>query len=189
MMRAGRRSGVISSLTAGGNGRDGNIADLIVIGFPDEAAGAQAAEQARRLAKDRIIEPDAIATVVRDKEGGFQVTTSHHEVGEGTAWGTYWGFLFDVIFFVPVLGMAAGARLGAIMQKVERSGVDKAFQDQARDMLQPGTSALFFLVEKSTPDRALEALRRFGGTVVRASLSREAEMEIQEALHGSPIAA
>ncbi|HET9600561.1 MAG TPA: DUF1269 domain-containing protein, partial [Acidimicrobiales bacterium] len=53
-----------------------------------------------------------------------------------------------------------------------------------RDMLQPGTSALFMVVEKATPDKAVEAMSRYGGTVLRSSLSNDAQCELQEALHG-----
>jgi uncharacterized membrane protein len=35
-----------------------------------------------------------------------------------------------------------------------------------------------------TPDKATEAMSRFAGTVLRTSLSKEAEQELQEALHG-----
>jgi uncharacterized membrane protein len=47
------------------------MADLIAIGYPDEATAEAAAEEARRLARDLIIEPDAIAVIVRDKEGKY----------------------------------------------------------------------------------------------------------------------
>jgi uncharacterized membrane protein len=51
-------------------------------------------------------------------------------------------------------------------------------------MLQPGTSALFMVVEKVTPDKAVEALSKYGGTVLKSSLSNEAQQELQDALHG-----
>ena len=51
-------------------------------------------------------------------------------------------------------------------------------------MIKPGTSALFLMVEKVTPDKAVEALSKYGGTVLKTSLSREGEKELQEALHG-----
>ena len=56
-------------------------------------------------------------------------------------------------------------------------------------MLQPGTSALFLVVEKVTPDKAVEAMSQFGGTVLKSSLSKEGEAELQEALHGGDQAA
>jgi uncharacterized membrane protein len=101
----------------------------------------------------------------------------------------FWGFLFGLLFFVPVFGMAVGAGLGALMGKVEKSGVDKEFQNQVRDLLQPGTSALFLVVEKLTPDKAVEGLRQYGGTVLKSSLTKKAEAELQSELHGAAVKA
>ena len=160
------------------------MSDLIAIGYPDEATADEAAAEARQLAKDLIIEPDAIAVIVRDTEGKYHTHTSHHMVGGGATWGMFWGVLFGLLFFVPVLGMAVGAGLGAIMGKISKSGVDKAFQDQVRGMLQPGTSALFLMVEKVTPDKAIDAMSKYGGTVLKTSLTKEGEADLQNALHG-----
>src|SRR5213078_3517524 len=122
------------------------MADLIAIGYPDQATADAAAEEARRLARDLIIQPDAIAVIVRDEEGGYHVHTNHHLVGGGATWGMFWGLLFGLLFFIPVFGMAIGAGMGALMGKLTKSGIDKNFQDQVREMLQPGTSALFLVV-------------------------------------------
>ena len=40
------------------------------------------------------------------------------------------------------------------------------------------------MVEAVTPDKAVEALSKFGGTVLKSSLPKETEEELQEALHG-----
>jgi uncharacterized membrane protein len=158
--------------------------DLIAIGYPDETTAALAAGEARRLAEDLIIQPDAIAVIVRDKEGKYQVTTNHHMVGAGATYGMFWGMLFGVLFFVPVFGMAVGAGLGALMGKIEKTGINKEFQEQVRDLVQPGTSALFLVVEKVTPDKAVAGLSKYGGTVLKSSLSEQAEKELQKELHG-----
>lgn len=160
------------------------MATLVAIGYPDEITATAAEQEAEQLARDLIIEPDAIAVIRRDKEGKFHVTTSHHAVGVGATWGMFWGLLFGLLFFIPVFGMAVGAGLGALMGKVEKTGIDAEFQRQVRDMLTPGTSALFLVVERATPDKAVEALSKFGGTVLKSSLSKDAEKELQEALHG-----
>ena len=165
------------------------MADLIAIGYPDEGTAEMAADEARRLARDLIIEPDAIAVIVRDKEGKFHVHTSHHPVGTGATWGMFWGLLFGLLFFIPVFGMAVGAGMGALFGKLAKSSIDKQFQDQVRDMLKPGTSALFLMLEKVTPDKAVEAMSKYGGTVLKTSLSKDDERELQEALHGGGEAA
>jgi len=159
------------------------MATLIAIGYPDETTATAAADEAERLAGDLIIQPDAIAVIRRDREGKYHVTTNHHAVGAGATWGMFWGLLFGLLFFVPFLGMAVGAGMGALMGKMTKGAIDKEFQSQVRDMLQPGTSALFLIVEHATPDKAVEGLSKFGGTVLKSSLPKETERQLQEALH------
>src|SRR5438477_10685929 len=97
----------------------------------------------------------------------------------------WWGLIFGLLFFVPVFGMAIGAGLGALFGKLEKSGIDKEFQQQVRDMLKPGTSALFLVLEKVTPDKAVAAMSKYGGTGLKSSLSGGTEQKPQEALHGA----
>jgi uncharacterized membrane protein len=162
------------------------MSDLIAIGYDDETTAIEAMNEAEHLAQELIIQPDAIAAIIRNKDGKYKVMTTHHMVGAGATWGMFWGMLFGLLFFVPVLGMAVGAGFGALFAKLEKSGLDKQFQQQVRDMLQPGHSALFLVVEKVTPDKAVEALSKYGGTVLKSSLSKETEAELQDALHGTP---
>lgn len=161
------------------------MATLIAIGYDNEGTAAEAAEEVKRLSRDLIIEPDAIAVISRDSQGEYHVTTNHHPVGTGATWGMFWGLLFGILFFVPVFGMAVGAGLGALLGKIEKSSVNKEFAQQVREMVKPGTSALFLVVERATPDKAVSALSKFGGTVLKSSLSQEQEHELQEALHGA----
>ena len=161
------------------------MATLIAIGYPDEATATAAADEARLVAQDLIIQPDAIAVIDRDTDGSYHVHTNHHAVGGGATWGMFWGFLFGLLFFIPVFGMAIGAGMGALMGKFAKTSIDKQFQEQVRGMLQPGTSALFLMVEKVTPDKAVEAMSKYGGTVLKTSLSKQDEQDLQEALHGT----
>jgi uncharacterized membrane protein len=162
---------------------------LVAIGYPDETTATAASLEAQQLSKDLIIQPDAIAVIIRDREGKFHVTTNHHAVGGGATWGMFWGLLFGLLFFIPFLGMAVGAGLGALMGRVTKGAIDKQFQAQVRDLLEPGTSALFLVVEQVTTDKAVDALAQYGGTVLKTSLSKEAEAELQNALHGEDAAA
>jgi uncharacterized membrane protein len=164
------------------------MAELIAIGYPDMTTADAAAGEARRLAQDLIIQPDAIAVIVREEDGSYHVHTSHHLVGGGATWGMFWGFLFGLLFFIPVLGMAIGAGMGALMGKFTKSSIDKQFQEQVRGMIKPGNSALFLMLEKVTPDKAVEAMSKYGGTVLKTSLSKETEKELQDALHGDETA-
>jgi uncharacterized membrane protein len=168
--------------------KEQRMSDLIAIGYPDETTAIEAEQEAQHLAEELIIQPDAIAAIVRTKDGKYKVTTNHHAVGAGATWGMFWGFFFGLLFFVPVLGMAMGAGMGALFGKLEKSGINKEFQEQVRGMLKPGTSALFLVVEKVTPDKAVAALSKYGGTVLKSSLSEDTEQKLQAALHGAETA-
>jgi uncharacterized membrane protein len=161
------------------------VADLIAIGYSDEDTAEQAAEEVYRLAHDLVIEPEAVAVIKRDRNGKYKVTTNHHPVAEGVTWGMFWGALFGLLFFIPVFGLAVGGVLGALLGTIDKIGIDETFQQEVRDMLQPGTSALFLVVNKVTPDKAVAALSRYGGRVLKTSLSEDAEHKLQEALAGA----
>ena len=158
--------------------------DLIAIGYPDTTTAVKAMDEVGHLAQDLVIQPDAVAAVIRNDDGKFRTITNQHEVGAGATWGMFWGMLFGLLFFVPILGMAMGAAFGALGGKLAKSSISKEFQEQVRDQMQPGTSALFMIVEQMTTDKALAGLSQFGGTVLKTSLSDEDQAEIQEALHG-----
>lgn len=80
-----------------------------------------------------------------------------------------------------MLGLAIGAGMGALTGKLTKTSIDKQFQDQGRDMVQPGTSCLFLMMEKVTPDKVVKAMSKYRGTVLKPSLSKQEEQELQEA--------
>jgi len=90
--------------------------------------------------------------------------------------------LFGLLFFIPFAGLALGAGMGALFGHLGQKGIDKQFQQQVRDYLKPGTSALFLVIEKVTPDKATAALQQYGGTVIKTSLSDEDTKRLQDAL-------
>jgi uncharacterized membrane protein len=161
--------------------------DLIAIGYDDTTTAIEAMDEVERLAADLLIQPDAVAAIVRNQEGKFRTVTNQHHVGGGATWGMFWGFFFGLLFFVPIFGLAIGAAFGALGGKIAKSTIDKEFQDQVRAQVQPGTSALFLIVEQMTTDKALDGLSKYGGTVLKTSLSKEDEAELQEALHGPAV--
>jgi uncharacterized membrane protein len=71
---------------------------------------------------------------------------------------------------------------GALGGKFSDYGIDDRFMKNLGAEFQPGGSAVFVLVNKATPDRVLEEVGKFGGQVLRTSLSRQAEADLQAAL-------
>jgi uncharacterized membrane protein len=166
------------------------MAELLAIGYDDEATALQAMAEVQNLREELILETDAVAAIQRHPDGKYQVTTNHGpSTGGGATWGMFWGLLFGLLFFIPVFGMAVGAGLGALFGHLEKGTIDKEFQEQVRDMVKPGTSALFLVIEKATPDKAVAAMQKFGGTVLKTSLSEADTKKLQDALHGDTAAA
>ena len=159
------------------------MATLVAIGYPDETTADEARKTVQRLEADLIIQADQVAAISRDQAGKFHTTTSHNASAAGGAvWGGFWGLLFGLLFFIPFAGGAIGAGFGALFGHLGKNAIDQTFQQQVRDYVQPGTSALFMIIEKATPDKAIAALEQYGGTVIRTSLSDEDTAKLQDAL-------
>ena len=160
------------------------MATLVAIGYPDEGTATEALETVQKLESELIIQADQVAAISRDQEGKLHVHSGHGAGATtgGAAIGGLWGFLFGLLFFIPFAGLAIGAGMGALFGHFGEKGIDKAFQEQVRAYLKPGTSALFMVIEQATPDKAIAALEQYGGTVIRTSLSDEDTKKLQEAL-------
>ncbi|MGO9905741.1 MAG: DUF1269 domain-containing protein [Solirubrobacteraceae bacterium] len=167
------------------------MATLVAIGYPDQGTAEQAMQTVEQLEGELIIQADQVAAISRDPEGKYHVHTQHGgaSAGGGAVWGGFWGLLFGLLFFIPFAGLALGAGMGALFGHMGEKGIDKAFQQQVRDYLKPGTSALFMVIEQATPDKAIAALQEYGGTVIKTSLSDEDTKKLQDALQpAAPVA-
>jgi uncharacterized membrane protein len=167
------------------------VADLIVIGYPDETTADAALEEVERLQQDLVLEVEGAGAVVRHADGKVKVHApgaGSGMVGGGALWGGLWGGLFGLIFLVPFFGAIVGGAFGALFAAMDRSGIDREFREKVQQQVAPGTSALVLVVDTVTPDQALEALSAYRGTVIRTSLSEDAEKHLQEALAGQVVA-
>jgi uncharacterized membrane protein len=162
------------------------MATLVAIGYPDETTAVEAQRTVESLQQELIIQADQVAAIERDADGKYHVHTTHGgaSAGGGAVWGGFWGLLFGLLFFIPVFGFIVGAGAGALAGHFGEKGIDKAFQQQVRDYMKPGTSALFMVIEQATPDKAIAALQQYGGTVIKTSLSDEDTKKLQDALSG-----
>jgi uncharacterized membrane protein len=159
------------------------MATLLAIAYPDQGTAEQAMGTVQELQSELIIQAEQVAAISRDLEGKYHVHTNHGSgAGVGAWWGGFWGFLFGLLFFIPFAGLALGAGMGALFGHFGDKGIDKAFQQQVRDYVKPGTSALFLVIEQATPDKAIAAMQQYGGTVIRTSLSDEDTKRLQDAL-------
>jgi uncharacterized membrane protein len=158
------------------------MSNLIVVEYPDEYRAAEVLAALRRLNREYLIDLDDACYVTKDARGKIKLHQNTSLTGAGAAWGGMWGMLIGLLFFVPFLGLALGAGMGALSAKLSDYGIDDKFAKQVATDLQPNTSAIFMLVRRSTPDKVVPEIAKFGGTILQTSLPDETEQKLQEAL-------
>ena len=77
--------------------------------------------------------------------------------------------------------------MGAALGAAENLGIKDDFKQRVQHMLEPRTSAILVILRKATYDKFVEALRPYGGTILRTSLSHEAEQQLMKILHGEDL--
>ena len=165
------------------------MSDLIVVGFKDEFKADEVMSELRRLQSEYLVDLEDAAVVIRNQEGKVKIKQAQELVAAGAVSGSYWGILLSIIFFNPIFALV-GAATGALSGALSDIGIDDNFMRDLGSTIEPGTSAIFVLVRKSTPDRVLADLSKFEGKVLRTSLSKEDEAKLQAALSkGTPASA
>ena len=158
------------------------MSDLVVLALDTETGAEEMRDELIRLQKEHLITLSDAAVVVRQQDGHVQVKQAVSLVGAGALGGAFWGLLIGIIFWMPWLGMIIGAASGALVGKLSDVGVDDEFIKQVGSTIQPGNSALFLLVEKATPDKVMNDLKKFKNVkVLKTSLSQEQEDKLKAA--------
>jgi uncharacterized membrane protein len=158
------------------------MAELVVIGYPDEATAERAYETTMDLQREFIVDLASAAVVTRGNDGRIRVETPTGSTAAGAVGGAFWGALFGLLFFMPLGGLVFGGIIGGLIGKLGDLGIKESFRERIQNTVKPGMSALVLIYRKITPDKALEALAPLGGEVLKTSLSAEAEQELEEAL-------
>jgi uncharacterized membrane protein len=156
--------------------------DLVAIAYDDEYQAAEVLNTLRRLEREYLIDLNDAVTVTKDAAGEVKLHQSMNLTASGAVGGGFWGLLVGALFLAPVAGAAVGAGVGALAGKLSDVGVDDQFARELGERLEPRTSALLVLVERSTPDRVLPEIKHFGGQVLQTSLAPDAEERLRAAL-------
>lgn len=158
------------------------MSELIVIGYDDHTQASAAYNQVLDLQKDFVVSLQGLAIVTVDAEGKSHVETPQKIVGVSAASGALWGMLIGLLFFVPFMGLALGGALGALFGKMGKSGINDQFRSQVQAMLKPGHAAVVIMASKITEDKFADAMKSYGGELLKTSLSEEDEKELAEEL-------
>jgi uncharacterized membrane protein len=158
------------------------MSTLVVIGYDDEFKAQEVRLKLRKLQKDYLIDLEDAVVAVKDAKGKIKLHQAINLTAAGAIGGGFWGSLIGLIFLNPLLGAAVGATAGAVSGALADVGIDDKFMKELASNMNPGSSALFVLVRKATPDKVLAELEGSGGKVLKTSLSHDDEAKLQAAL-------
>jgi uncharacterized membrane protein len=108
--------------------------------------------------------------------------------GGGLLWNGSWGVLLALLFVVPIAGPTFGAAAGAFAGALAEFGIDDAWVKRVRDMVTPGTSALFLLADRDVAEDVAAALPAAGTEAIAITLSPEHERRLRAVLAEEPAA-
>ena len=158
------------------------MSHLVVITFDNAEEAGKVRQTLRSAERADFVSLDDSAVIVKDEGGKIHVKNEMDRgVKIGAVGGGVLGLLLGGIFF-PLAGLLVGALAGGLIGKMADTGVDQKFVKEVSEDLQPGTSALFFIVREANPDAALAGLRPYKGTVRHTSFAPETEAELRRIL-------
>lgn len=166
------------------------MSDLVVITYPDVTQASKVLDSLKRMVTEHLLDLDDAVYVTKDGKGEVELHQMINMPGVGAARGgasgALWGTLIGLLFLQPLagaaIGAAVGAGTGALAGKLSDYGIDDKFVKELSAQMTPNSSAIFVLVRRVTVDKVLPEISKYGGTVLRTSLSNEAEQRLQTAL-------
>jgi uncharacterized membrane protein len=158
------------------------MAEIAVLGFKDTQTADVAITEIEQMQREGLITLSDWARVIRQPDGKIDVKQAVGTKSTGAAGGALWGMLFGLIFLMPIAGALIGAATGALMGALSDYGIDDKFIKGLSDQIQPGTSALFLQIQDATGDKVVERLKQYQPTLLRTSLSKEAEDKLRAAI-------
>jgi len=128
-----------------------------------------------------------VAVVVRHPDGSFTINREPLHPIRNVLGTTTLGSLIGLALGGPLTGAAAGALLGAgITVSAALVCIDEDFIREVKQLMKPGTSAVFVLDDEGDMDVILHAIQGLGGTVVKTNVDVERAKLIQSALNAAP---
>jgi uncharacterized membrane protein len=158
------------------------MSHILVITFEDENQGPAVLRSLKSLQHQGQLRIDDAAVIVKDAEGKIKVDNMVESgVKQGALAGGFIGLLIASVFF-PLAGIALGAAGGALVGKTLHTGVDKKFIKEVQEAIQPGNSAILFIVARENLGLLIAALEPYKGKILQSSFDTEAEEELRKSL-------
>jgi uncharacterized membrane protein len=158
------------------------MSDLVVIVYPSEEKALEVRQRLFELQKEYLVKIGDAVVATKDDSGRVKLNQILNTTAAGAAAGSFWGLLIGVLFLNPLLGVAAGAASGALGGALTDVGIEDKFMKKLAESIEPGSAALFVLVQEMTTDKVLAAIKDFGGVVLKTSFDETKEQVLRDAL-------
>jgi uncharacterized membrane protein len=158
------------------------MSHILVVTFEDETQAMSVLQSLKSLEHQGLLSLDDAAVIVKDAQGEVHVKNKTESgVKVGAVAGGFLGLLIAGFLF-PLAGIALGVAGGALIGKTFHTGVGKDFVKEVRNSLQPGNSAILFVVHNENVGLLIAALEPYKGKIYQSSFDSEAEAELRKAL-------
>ena len=165
------------------------MSELIVAGFNGQHTADQVLLDLFKMEQIHLVDLDDAAVAIRKKDGTIAIKHTSILVMADAALGSGCGLLIGTVCLNPLMGTlvggVVGAAVGGIIKVVKKIGIKDDFIGGVADTLRPDSSAIFVLVRRGLPDKVAEELGKYGGRLLRTSLSPENEEELNKILQQS----
>lgn len=162
-------------------------ARLVVVAFDNEKEAFAMREALTKVQYARHMDAVEMVVVVRDGHGRVTLHQQDSLAVIGATYGSFAGLLASLIYLNPAV-VLLGLGVGALSGGLSDLGISDEFMRQLGGTLSDGTSALFVLVRKSSPDEIVAGLQPFAGRcrVLQAPLTPENEARLRALLEKQP---
>jgi len=171
------------------------MSELVVLDFDGVGTADEVLTKLRGMEKSLLIDLEDACVVVHPESGDLQIKQAVNLTRMGAASGASSGMLFGTLVGLlvlnPLAGLAigglAGAGFGALSGSLADYGINDDFIAKLGKTIPKGSSALFLLIRRSTPDKVLPELEKFKPRVLKTSLSNEQEDALRHALEATKV--
>lgn len=161
------------------------MSEFIAITYEDELKAQVVRLELLKMQKEHLIDLEDAVVAIKKPDGKVKLHQMNNLTVSGTLGGSFWGSLIGLVFLNPLLGAVIGGAIGAVTGALGDLGIDDKFMKELAANMQPGSSTLFVLIRKVTPDKVIEEITPHGGKIIRASLSHEDEAKLHDALNAA----
>jgi uncharacterized membrane protein len=157
------------------------MSELVVIGYNNQEQAEAGRKALFGLSREYLVDIEDAVVATAEADGQIKLHQMVNMWAMGASGGAFWGLLAGILFFNPLIGVAAGAGAGAVAGALSDYGINDGFMKEVASVLQPGQAALFISAKRATSDRVIDELKKYGGHIIRTNLDRTQEAALRAA--------